>query len=138
MRGQELCQRAHTEYGHEAELLKRVGAAYAAMEGVCVPPDWAETRSLLSECRQEGVFSRIHALLGARVAGKVDQRLSGEMRTIRADLRAGEPAEAAKALAESGPLAEFASVEIAGEWKRLSEQVHSETSKSRFRRALGT
>jgi serine/threonine-protein kinase len=138
MRGQELCQRAHSEGGREAELLRRVGAAYAAMEGVCVPPGWAETRSLLRACRHQGVFSRIHALLTARVAGKVDQRLSGEMRTIRADLRAGEAADAAKALAESAPLADFASGEIAGEWKRLTEQVNSEASKSRFRRALGT
>jgi hypothetical protein len=60
------------------------------------------------------------------------------MRTIRADLRAGEAADAAKALAESAPLADFASGEIAGEWKRLTEQVNSEASKSRFRRALGT
>jgi predicted metal-dependent hydrolase len=135
--GQQLCQRVHTERGREVELLRRVGAAYAAMDGACVPPGWAETRSALSECRRDGVVSRLHSLLAARVAKKVDQRLTGEMRTIRADLRAGEPAEAAKALAEGAPLAEFASGEIAREWKRLSDQVNGEASKSRFRRAFG-
>jgi hypothetical protein len=59
------------------------------------------------------------------------------MRSIRADLRAGEPVEAAKTLAENAPLAEFASGEMALEWKRLSDQVNSEASKSRFRRAFG-
>jgi serine/threonine-protein kinase len=135
--GQELCQRAHMECGREVELLRRVGAAYAALDGGCVPPGWEETRFALAKCRPQGVVSGLHALLSARVAGKVDQRLSGEMRSIRADLRAGEPVEAAKTLAENAPLAEFASGEMALEWKRLSDQVNSEASKSRFRRAFG-
>jgi eukaryotic-like serine/threonine-protein kinase len=114
---QRSMSRLQGAYENELAALRRIGAAYAAL-------DRMDPRSgvLVSRPEESSFLTRLVPVFASRRKLLADRQLSSSLEKARAAIESGDKKLAGKFLSEAATFAEFASSHLQSEWQTLNKR----------------